>query len=92
MNQSDAFPLRMVHKHWKQLNLDSISEEDSRVKEENVPICDIQWELDGLIKKYNNTSDIQKNELKRKLRAFGSYNKPNFRTSNAVTFEKPTKR
>ncbi|KAK8938518.1 hypothetical protein KSP39_PZI011074 [Platanthera zijinensis] len=67
MNQSAAFPLWMVHKHWRQLTLKATTFCATQVKEENDSLNVIEVVLDGLLKQYNSIPDAQRNEMKRKL-------------------------
>ncbi|KAK8918713.1 hypothetical protein KSP39_PZI021107 [Platanthera zijinensis] len=67
IRNNNTFPLWMIHDHWKQLTLREIKEEQD-IKEENEADSKIDVEIEGILRRYNNTSDLQKQEIKRKLR------------------------
>ncbi|KAK8947426.1 hypothetical protein KSP39_PZI007311 [Platanthera zijinensis] len=67
MSNANSFPLWMIHNHWKQLTLDN-NVTNENIKVEVVNESEIDIEMEGILKRYKNTSALQKQEIKKKLR------------------------
>ncbi|KAK8946554.1 hypothetical protein KSP39_PZI006575 [Platanthera zijinensis] len=67
ITQCSPIPLCLIHKYWRVLCLNEYTEKFASTPEAN-EANDIEIELDGLLKRYNNISELQRKEMKSKLR------------------------